>query len=355
MTAFVAEYGLFLAKVITLVAGILLCVAGMAALVARRREHRPDGQIEVKSLNDRYEDVKADIEAAVVDEALARQHEKARRKQEKAEAKALKKTLKQGKDPEKERTRVFVLDFDGDIHASAVDNLREEISAVLMIADKDDEIVLRLESGGGLVHAYGLASSQLERIRKRNIRLTVCVDKVAASGGYMMACIADHLVAAPFSLIGSIGVVAQLPNFHRLLQKHDVDYEVLTAGEYKRTLTVFGENTEKGRQKFVDELEDTHSLFKEFVSEYRPQLNMPEIATGEVWFGRRALEHKLIDEVTTSDDYLFELCREHDVFEVHYEIRQTLQDKLGHLTASAADGVLSRVWQRVLNSRFLSR
>ena len=355
MTAFVAEYGLFLAKVITLIAGVLLCVGGIAAVVARRREHQPDGYIEVKSLNDRFDEIKSDIEAAVVDEALAKQHEKARRKQEKAEAKALKKTLKQGKDPEKKRTRVFVLDFDGDIHASDVDRLREEVSAVLMIADQDDEVVLRLESGGGLVHAYGLASSQLERFRSRNIRLTVCVDKVAASGGYMMACIADHLVAAPFALVGSIGVVAQLPNFHRLLKKHDVDYEVLTAGEYKRTLTVFGENTEKGRQKFVDELEDTHTLFKEFVSEHRPQLNMPEIATGEVWFGKRALEHKLVDAVTTSDDYLFDLCREHDVFEVSYEVKQSLQDRLGHLTATAADGALSRIWQRVLNSRFLSR
>ncbi|MBP0048636.1 protease SohB [Marinobacterium sp. AK62] len=355
MTAFVADYGLFLAKVITLVAGVLICMAGIAALVERRKEHRSEGQIEVKSLNDRYDEVKTDIEAAVVDEALAKQHEKARRKQEKADAKALKKTLKQGKAPEKQRKRVFVLDFDGDIHASDVDRLREEVTGVLMIADQDDEVVLKLESGGGLVHAYGLASSQLERFRKRNIHLTVCVDKVAASGGYMMACIADRLVAAPFALIGSIGVIAQLPNFHRLLKKHDVDYEVLTAGEYKRTLTVFGENTDKGRQKFIDELEDTHLLFKQFVSEHRPDLDLEKVATGEVWFGQRALEHKLIDEVSTSDDYLFDLCKEHDVFEVSYEIKQSLQQRLGHLAASATDGVLTRAWQRVLNSRFLSR
>lgn len=355
MTAFVAEYGLFLAKTITLVAGILLCLAGIAALVERRREHRSDGHVEVKSLNDRYEEIKADIEASVVDEALARQHEKERRKQEKAEAKALKKALKQGKAPEKERNRVFVLDFDGDIHASDVDRLREEITAILMIADQDDEVVLRLESGGGLVHSYGLASSQLQRLRNRDIRLTICVDQVAASGGYMMACIADKLIAAPFALIGSIGVVAQLPNFHRLLKKHDVDYEVLTAGEYKRTLTVFGENTEKGRQKFIDELEDTHALFKQFVAEHRPQLKLDEVATGEVWFGVRALEHQLVDAISTSDDYLYDLCDEYDVFEVSYEVKQSLQDRLGHLAATATDGVLTRCWQRIMNSRFLSR
>lgn len=354
MTAFLTEYGLFLAKVITILAGILLLIGGIAALLERRREHR-EGHIEVKSLNDHLEDMKTDIEAAVVDEAVARQHEKARRKQEKAEAKALKKALKQGKEPDKPRKRVFVLDFEGDLHASAVDALREEVTAVLTIADPDDEVVVRLESPGGLVHAYGLASAQLERIRKQGIRLSICVDRVAASGGYMMACVADHLVAAPFALVGSIGVIAQLPNFHRLLKKHDVDYEVLTAGEYKRTLTVFGENTEKGRKKFIEELEDTHDLFKAFVAEYRPQLDLAKVATGEVWFGRRALEEKLIDAIATSDDYLFELCQEHDVFSIKYEVKQGLQERLGQLAVDSSDRLLMRWWQRALNSRLLSR
>jgi len=290
-----------------------------------------------------------------VDEALARQHEKARRKQEKADAKALKKALKKGEEPEKPRKRVFVLDFDGDMHASDVERLRQEVTAVLTIADSEDEVVVRLESPGGLVHAYGLAGSQLERFRAANIRLTVCVDRVAASGGYMMACIADHLVVAPFAVIGSIGVVAQLPNFHRLLKKHDVDYEVLTAGEYKRTLTVFGENTEKGREKFIEELEDTHELFKSFVSEYRPQLDLDKVATGEVWFGRKALDEKLVDAISTSDDYLYKLCQDNDVYELHYEVRLGLQERLGQLAVSTSDSLLSRVWQRLSNTRLLSR
>ena len=354
MTAFLAEYGLFLAKTLTLVIGLLLLLGGMAALMERRKEHR-EGHIEIKSLNDRLEDMKTDIEAAVVDEALARQHEKARRKQEKAETKALKKALKKGEEPEKPRKRVFVLDFDGDMHASDVERLREEVTAVLTIADADDEVVVRLESPGGLVHAYGLASSQLERFRARNVRLTVCVDRVAASGGYMMACIADHLVAAPFAVIGSIGVVAQLPNFYRLLKKHDVDYEVLTAGEYKRTLTVFGENTEKGREKFIEELEETHALFKSFVSEYRPQLDLAKVATGEVWFGRKALDEKLVDAISTSDDYLFNLCQDHDVYELHYEVRRGLQERLGQLAVTTSDSLLLRWWQRLQSSRLLSR
>lgn len=354
MTAFLAEYGLFLAKTLTLIVGLLLLLGGVAALVERRKEQR-EGHIEIKSINDHLEDMKTDIEAAVVDEALARQHEKARRKQEKAEAKALKKALKKGEEPEKPRQRVFVLDFDGDMHASDVDRLREEVTAVLTIADADDEVVVRLESPGGLVHAYGLASSQLERFRAGNIRLTVCVDRVAASGGYMMACIANHLVAAPFAVIGSIGVVAQLPNFHRLLKKHEVDYEVLTAGEYKRTLTVFGENTEKGREKFIEELEDTHSLFKTFVSEYRPQLDLDKVATGEVWFGRKALNEKLVDAISTSDDYLFKLCQDRDVYELRYEVRRGLQERLGQLAVSTSDSLLLRWWHRLHNSRLLSR
>ncbi|MBR9882995.1 MAG: protease SohB [Oceanospirillales bacterium] len=307
MTEFLADYGLFLAKTLTVIIGILLVLSGVGSVVARRKEGR-DGHVEVKNLNQHLEEMQQDIEDEVLDEERLKQLHKEQKKQDKLEAKERKKALKKGEEPAPERKRIFVLDFDGDLHASQVDWLREEISAVLTLARKEDEVVVRLESGGGLVHGYGLAASQLERIRKRDIPLTICVDKVAASGGYMMACIGNKLIAAPFALVGSIGVVAQLPNFHRMLKKHDVDYEVYTAGEYKRTLTLFGENTEHGRKKFIEELEDTHGLFKEFVSEYRPELDLEKVATGEVWFGRRALEVGLIDGLGTSDDYLFEAC-----------------------------------------------
>jgi serine protease SohB len=199
---------------------------------------------------------------------------------------------------------VFVLGFHGDIRAHAVRNLREEISALLTLAEPEDSVVVRLESSGGMVHAYGLAAAQLTRIRERGIPLTVCVDKVAASGGYLMACVADRIVAAPFAMVGSIGVLAQIPNFHRLLKKHDIDYELLTAGQYKRTLTVFGRNTDTARQKFAEELEDTHALFREFVQRYRPGLDVAAVATGEVWFGERAQGLGLVDTLGTSDALL---------------------------------------------------
>lgn len=354
MTEFLAQYGLFLAKTLTLVVSILLLVVIIGGLKARRRQQR-EGHVEVRKLNEHLDEMREELEAEVLDPQLLKQRHKAQKKQDKQDAKARKQALKRGEAAEAERKRVYVLDFHGDIHASAVDWLREEISAVLTLARAEDEVVVRLESSGGLVHAYGLAASQLERIRKHGVPLTICVDKVAASGGYMMGCIADRLLAAPFALVGSIGVVAQLPNFHRLLKKHEVDYEVFTAGEYKRTLTLFGENTDHGRKKFVEELEDTHTLFKEFVAEYRPALNLEEVATGEVWFGRRALSKGLIDGITTSDDYLVGACAESDVYQLRYEQKKGLQERLSDLTVETSDRLLTRLAQGLHNSRFWSR
>ncbi|MBS99775.1 MAG: protease SohB [Oceanospirillaceae bacterium] len=354
MTEFLAEYGLFLAKTLTLIIGVLVLFAGIGSVVARRRDAR-DGHVEVQNLNDHLEQMREELESEVLDQETLKQQHKEQKKRDKQEAKARKKALKKGDKAEEPRKRVYVIDFDGDLHASQVDWLREEISAVLTLARKEDEVLVRLESGGGLVHSYGLAASQLERIRQREIPLTVCVDKVAASGGYMMACIADKVLAAPFALIGSIGVVAQLPNFHKLLKKHDVDYEVLTAGEYKRTLTLFGENTEHGRRKFIEELEDTHTLFKEFVAEYRPELDVKSVATGEVWFGRRALDKGLVDGITTSDDYLCEAVENADVFKVNYEHKKGLQERLSDFSISVVDATAKRLAEKVHNSQFWSR
>ena len=232
--------------------------------------------------------------------------------------------------------------------------MREEITSILGVATSEDEIVVKLESGGGMVHSYGLASSQLDRIKKKQIPLTVCVDKVAASGGYMMACVADKVLAAPFAIMGSIGVVAQLPNFHRLLQKNDIDFEMLTAGEHKRTLTMFGENTDKDREKFVEDLEDTHELFKDFVTEHRPAINISEVANGDVWFGKRALDNNLIDELMTSDEYIANRVQDADVFEVEYVHRKTIQEKLGMAVQGAADRLIITWLTRLQSSRFFS-
>ncbi|MFT7409646.1 MAG: serine protease SohB [Oleispira sp.] len=341
---FLAEYGIFLLKALTIVVSIILVVAGVAAVSGKQKSNH-EGHISINKVNDDLDDYKEILEESLYDKDELKELEKARAKEEKANEKAekakAKADRKAGKasnvDVSKEESepldvikkRVFVLDFDGDIKASAADLMREEITAILTMARKEDEVVVRLESGGGMVHSYGLASSQLQRIKDKGIPLTVCIDKVAASGGYMMACIADKIVSAPFAIVGSIGVVAQLPNFSRLLKKHDIDFEMFTAGEYKRTVTMFGHNSAKAKDKFREDLEETHVLFKNHVSRFRPGLNIEEVATGDVWYGQDALENKLIDQLGTSDDYLVNACNDADVFEVSYEFKKSLQEKLG--------------------------
>ncbi|SFG42207.1 protease SohB [Neptunomonas qingdaonensis] len=356
MSEFFFEYGLFAAKAFTGLIVVLLLIAGILMVSSRHHRDDRDGAVDLTSLNEFYDDMKDTVEAAVLDKDAYKQLLKEQKKQDKLESKQRKKDAKKGVEKEQEeKKRIYVLDFDGDIKASEVEPLREEISAVLTFARPIDEVVIRLESAGGMVHTYGLAASQLARIKASGIPLTVCVDQVAASGGYLMACLADRLIAAPFALVGSIGVIAQIPNFNRVLKKHDVDYEMFTAGEYKRTVTMFGENTEKGKQKFIEELEDTHALFKEFVSDYRPQLDIEKVATGEVWFGKRALAEKLVDELSTSDDYLMTACDDADVFRVRYEMKKSLQERLSEMAIQTTDGVVSKIWSRVSNSRFLTR
>ena len=250
-----------------------------------------------------------------------------------------------------DRLRLYVLNFDGDLKASAADNLREEISAVLSVARSGDEVLIRLESSGGMVHSYGFAASQLQRIRDAGIQLTVAVDKVAASGGYMMACVANRILAAPFAVIGSIGVLAQIPNFHRLLRKANVDFEQLTAGEYKRTLTLFGENTDADREKMQEDIDDTHLLFKEFVAEHRSQVEIDKVATGEVWFGERAIDRGLVDELQTSDSFVQACLPERDVFEIKYVLKKHWQEKLGLAAEGAVSRAASRLWQAATRPR----
>lgn len=270
-----------------------------------------------------------------------------------SDPKAFKKELKLRDKSEKklnpsEKKHIFVLDFEGDIAATDVTTLREEVTAILASArPAKDEVVLRLESSGGMVHAYGLAAAQLLRFKQNKIPLTICVDKVAASGGYMMACMADQLLAAPFAIVGSVGVIAQVPNVHRVLQKHDIDYEEITAGDFKRTISVFAEITPKGRQKFVEQIEDTHHLFKEYVKSFRPQLNLDQIATGEYWFGTRALALQLVDRLQSSDDYLFsqrELAR---ILEIKIESKRSFGERLSEKFAQISERVLFKLWQRL--------
>jgi serine protease SohB len=355
---FLAQYGLFLAQVLTLVVAVVVVMAlGFGLSQKSKVSDKPE--LKVERLNDEFEHYQDILDANLMSKAafkaqhkLREAEEKAKHKQEKASAKALVKAAKTDKpskaeaapaesDPRKKR--VFVLSFDGDVKASGVENLARAVTAVLMVADAaKDEVVVRLESPGGLVHGYGLAAAQLQRIRDKGIPLTATIDKVAASGGYMMAVVANRIVAAPFAIVGSIGVVAQIPNFNRVLKKHEVDLELHTAGEYKRTLTLFGENTQEGREKFKQELEETHGLFKAHIENYRSGLNLSEVATGEHWYGKQAKTLNLVDDIMTSDQYLAEAVNDADVFEISFEARKTIADKLAGLVSAGINTVVNK-------------
>ena len=345
---FFIEYGLFLAKVATVVVAIAIIISLAVGASLKGKQGSDKGHLEITPLNQQYEDMSEAMLIATMDESLQKAEEKKLHKAKKKQAKVDKKAQKTESETDtSSKKRVFVLTFDGNISASAVSHLREEVTAVLTQAKANDEVLVKLESAGGMVHSYGLASSQLDRLRKAQIPITVSVDKVAASGGYMMACVADRILAAPFAIIGSIGVVAQMPNFNRVLKKHDVDYELLTAGEHKRTLTMFGENTDKGREKFIEELEETHQLFKDYVSERRPQVDIDKIATGEIWYGSKALEMALVDDIQTSDEYLVACIQQAQVYEVAYVQKKKLHQRLGIAAEESADRLLLKWWGRL--------
>ncbi|ELY2808559.1 protease SohB [Cronobacter sakazakii] len=339
-----AEYGLFLAKIVTVVVAIAIVIALIANLTQRKKAQR--GELRVTRLGEEYKEMKEEVAAALLDAHQHKQWHKNQKKKNKQEAKAAKARAKRGDAAPAGKPTLYVLDFKGSIDAHEVSALREEVTAVLAVAKPADEVLVRLESPGGVVHGYGLAASQLQRLRERQIPLTIAVDKVAASGGYMMACVANNIVAAPFAIIGSIGVVAQIPNFNRLLKRNDIDIELHTAGQYKRTLTLLGENTEEGREKFREDLNETHHLFKEFVHSMRPSLDIDAVATGEHWYGVQAKEKGLVDEISTSDDLIIARMAEREVVSLRYMQRKRLMDRFTGSAAQSLDRLLLRWWQR---------
>lgn len=327
MSEFLSAYGLFLAELVTLAVLALIIVA----LVMSSRRGGSGQGLKIEHLNRKLEDSADAINRAIAPKGRYKKQAKARHKERKRADRAR----------EKEATskpRLFVLDFKGDIRASASVSLREEVTAILNVATDHDQVLLRLENPGGAVHEHGFAASQLVRIKQRKLELLVAIDKVAASGGYLMACVGDHLMAAPFAVVGSIGVVAQLPNFHRLLEEKGVDYEQLTAGRYKRTLSIFGKNTEEGRAKLQQEIDEVHELFKSQIREHRPQVDIERVATGEHWYGIRALELNLIDEIRTSDDFLLEAAKEREIYHLSYRRRRSMRERF----MGGAESLLSR-------------
>ena len=330
----------FLVKALIIVAAL----GGLAILVARLAragEGRDrDDEIKVKSLNERYDDMRDAVNEALLDRKELKALAKAKKKEAKTAAK-----VRRGRTPGK---RVYVIAFKGDIRATAVKRLGSEIDAVLIGARPGtDEAVIRIESPGGTVTGYGLAAAEILRLREHKIKVTASVDQVAASGGYMMACAAERIVAAPFAVVGSIGVVAPVPNLHRLLQKNEIDFEEMTSGEFKRTVSVLGEITPAGREHFRGKLDATHEAFKAHVAQCRPNVDITRVANGDYWLAREGLALGLVDEIMTGDELLFRARDSARLYEVSTEARKTLLQQLlsglGVAVEKAADLVTAKL------------
>ena len=316
---FLDNWGLFFAKSFSLLALVLIFLVLFLALVGKAKMKAKSGELEVKSLAEQLEE-----------QQLSLWQETLSKKALKSKLKAFKKAQKQAEKKKTSEPRLFVLNFKGDMQAGEANNLSKEVTALLQMVERKDEVLVKLESPGGVVQNYGYAASQLQRIRNHKVKLTVAVDRVAASGGYLMACVADQIIAAPFSIIGSIGVVAQVPNFHRWLDKKGIDFEQLYAGEYKRTITMFGKNTKEGREKFESQLEDIHAIFKDFIKEHRPQVDLKKVATGEYWLASDALKLQLVDRLETSDDYVLAAFNQgRELFEINFIQKKSFKAKLG--------------------------
>lgn len=332
---FLYEYGLFVAKAVTLVIAFVVVVSTIVGVASKQKQGK--GQLEIVSISEQLKDITNYAKQVLLDKNALKKLAKEQKKEAKAKSKE--------KSDDTKKSRMYVIDFKGSMDAHEVEHLREEITAILCVASKEDEVLVRLESGGGVVHGYGLAASQLQRIKEKGIKLTIAVDKVAASGGYMMACVADNLLASQFAYIGSIGVLAQLPNFNKLLKKNDIEFEQHTAGEFKRTLTVFGENNDEGRAKFKEEIEEIHVLFKDFVQSQRPDMDIDKVATGEYWPGIKAKALGLVDDITTSDDYILSHYPAREIFSVKYSVKKNVAEKLG----MSAANVIERVFMKTMN------
>jgi serine protease SohB len=346
MTSFLSQYGLFLLQVLTIVAGVVGVIWFAVKIILSGKESEDESYLKIRHLNDFYDNLTRQVKSSTMNNAQWKQFLKSEKKKQKDRE-------KRDKDKEKQKKRVFVLDFKGSIEADEVKQLREEITAILLTANDNDEVVLRLESYGGTISGYGLAAAQLQRLKERNIHLTVAIDEAAASGGYLMACVADRIVAAPFAFIGSIGIISEVPNVHRLLKRLDVDYEVMTAGEYKSTISHFAEITPKSKKKHLEELQNLHNLFKAHIQKYRPQVDIEKVATGEVWTATEAKTLGLIDDISTSDDVLLSKREDAEILKLNYTTSVPWQEKIAlpfsHVIESGIKTILNRLqkmrWQ----------
>lgn len=333
MTELLLEVGAFTLK--SLVLGLVIFGGLLAIIAASLKQKKSGKEIEVQNLSEKSKKRQLQIKAKLLPAAEFKKTLKSEQK----------KMKKERKSRDHHKPRLFVLEFEGDVRATQTEELREQITSLLSVSDPStDQVLVTIESPGGMVHGYGLGAAQLLRIRDKGIRLVAAVDKVAASGGYLMASVANEIIAAPFAVVGSIGVIAQVPNLNRLLKKHDIDYEEVTSGKYKRSVSFLGEITPDGRRHFEKKIEGTHDLFKQFVKDLRPQLNLEEVANGDHWYGKEAVALGLVDRLQTSDDFISQFIESHQVIKLTSPEKKNLVQKV----SQAAEQSLERVLYKLL-------
>ncbi|CAB3976441.1 protease SohB [Candidatus Azoamicus ciliaticola] len=308
MANILTDYTIFFLKIITIIILLLLTIITCLIII----KNKDNKYIEIKNINKKY----ITLKKMFLSEILKKTEKKNIIKNINKEEKIIK------------TKNLFILNFNGDINASDINNLKDILSILILNKKYVDEVLIKLTSNGGIVTNYGLAATQLKRLKNENINLTISIDTIAASGGYMMACVANKIIASHFSIIGSIGVLGIIPNINKMLNKNNIEIEYHTSGKYKKTLSVIGENTEIGRKKFIESLENTHFLFKNFVKENRSQINIDEIATGEYWYGIDALKLNLIDKIQTSDEYIMENLNNTKIYEIKLNEKTNIKNKI---------------------------
>ncbi len=249
--------------------------------------------------------------------------------------------------------RLAVLRFQGlrDLNASGDQRLSEAIDEVLVNRDHFEEAVVIIDSPGGTTHGYGHAYALLERLSASGLKVTACIDRIGASGGYLMALPADRILAGPFAIVGSVGVVAGIPNVKRLLEEKGVSYRLFVAGDKKRVVHFADDDGPEVREYMDEKLAGIHTQFLQAVEKHRgDRVKLDEVRSGDHWSAEESVEKGLglVDELQTSAEYLLERNRE--VALVMIERRVDITERFaGYLAArlSARVASLFTRWLRV--------
>ncbi|WP_343192796.1 S49 family peptidase [Buchnera aphidicola (Taiwanaphis decaspermi)] len=224
------------------------------------------------------------------------------------------------------KSNLYILDYNDKIKKNKIKKLREEISSIILVAKKNDEVLLRLENTSDIVYEYGLVIAQLQRLRKKGIKLIISIDKIVSNGGYIIACVADHISASPFSIIGPINIVVNIPNIDKYTQTSNLNNQLNDCNTFTK-LTLIKNNTKIYVNKIFNKLDIKKYIRNSFIKDMRPSLNLNKIFNQNYWIGENAINEKLIDSINTSDDILFSKKDTHNLLKIKYVYKSNIVEK----------------------------